>query len=161
MEANPLFGVFLHAVGGLAAGSFYLPFKKVRGWSWETYWLVGGTFSWILAPLVAAFLLNPNLIEILGNIPPPVLLKTYLFGVLWGIGGLTFGLTMRYLGLSLGYALALGLCAIFGTLLPPIVQGELAALAAKSSGMTILLGVLVCLLGIGLSGWAGALKESE
>ena len=161
MEANPLLGVILHAVGGLAAGSFYLPFKKVRGWSWETYWLVGGVFSWIFAPLIAAYFLIPDLFPILTHSPPSALLRTYAFGVLWGIGGLTFGLTMRYLGLSLGYALALGLCATFGTLLPPLAEGALPDLLAKSSGLAILLGVGVCLLGIGLSGWAGMLKESE
>jgi len=161
VDANPFFGVILHAIGGLAAGSFYLPFKKVRGWSWETYWLVGGVFSWIFAPLFAAYFLSPNLFEIIGSAPAPVLLKTYGLGVLWGIGGLTFGLTMRYLGLSLGYALALGLCATFGTLLPPIAQGGFADLIVKSSGIAILSGVAVCLSGIGLSGWAGVLKENE
>lgn len=156
-----MLGVILHAIGGLAAGSFYLPFKKVRGWSWETYWLVGGVFSWMITPFLVASYLVPNLVEILTSSPKAVLLNTYLFGVLWGIGGLTFGLTMRYLGLSLGYALALGLCAAFGTLLPPFAEGKAADLILKSSGFTILLGVLVCLSGIGLSGWAGVLKEGE
>ncbi|NUN98485.1 MAG: L-rhamnose/proton symporter RhaT [Candidatus Omnitrophica bacterium] len=161
MEANPMLGVFLHAVGGLAAGSFYLPFKKVRGWSWETYWAVGGVFSWIIAPLVAASLLNPRLFEILSSAPAAALFNTYLFGVLWGVGGLTFGLTMRYLGLSLGYALALGLCATFGTLLPPLFEGTLGVLLTQASGWAILLGVCVCIAGIGVSGWAGVLKERE
>lgn len=161
MEANPFLGVILHAIGGLAAGSFYLPYKRVRGWSWETYWLVGGIFSWIITPIAAAWLLVPNLFEVLSGAPGEALLKTYVLGVLWGAGGLTFGLTMRYLGLSLGYALALGLCATFGTLLPPVVNGEIAALVRSSSGFIILFGVLICLFGIGLSGRAGVLKEKE
>jgi hypothetical protein len=118
MHAQPFLGVLLHALGGLAAGSFYLPYKKVRGWAWELYWLVGGVFSWIIAPWIAAAFTSPRLFEILRGAPAKSLLATYLLGVLWGVGGLTFGLSMRYLGLSLGYALALGFCAVFGTFRP-------------------------------------------
>jgi len=161
METNPFLGVFLHALGGLAAGSFYLPFKQVKGWSWEVYWIIGGVFSWIVAPLLVASILNPNLFRIISNAPPSAFWATFGFGVLWGIGGLTFGLTVRYLGLSLGYALALGLCALFGTMIPPIVDGSLPALAASFSGLTILAGIGICAVGIALSGMAGGVKEKE
>ncbi|MCB9769728.1 MAG: L-rhamnose/proton symporter RhaT [Candidatus Omnitrophica bacterium] len=161
MEPNPFLGVFLHAVGGLAAGSFYLPFKKVKGWSWEVYWIIGGVFSWIVTPMAVAYSLNPRLFEIIANAPSRALLGTFGFGVLWGIGGLTFGLTVRYLGLSLGYALALGLCAAFGTLIPPLADGTLPGLFQDASGLTILSGVGVCLFGIALSGRAGMVKEKE
>lgn len=158
---NPFLGVFFHGVGGLAAGSFYLPFKGVKGWAWESYWLVGGVFSWIIAPLAVAFALNPRLLDIYRAAPWSAIESTYLFGVLWGIGGLTFGLTMRYLGLSLGYAMALGFCAAFGTVIPPIFDGSFPELIGKASGLTVLAGVLVCLSGIGVSGFAGILKERE
>ncbi len=154
-------GVFLHAVGGFAAGSFYIPFKKVRGWAWESYWFVGGVFSWIVAPLVIGYLTVPGLLSLLKNIEPACLFWTYLFGVLWGIGGLTFGLSMRYLGMSLGYAIALGFCAAFGTIIPPIFDGTFTDLLATTSGRVILAGVFVCLLGIAVCGWAGMCKERE
>jgi L-rhamnose-H+ transport protein len=161
MTPNPFLGVFLHALGGLAAGSFYLPFRKVRGWSWESYWLVGGVFSWIITPLVMALLISPQLFPILASSPIKTLFWTYCFGVLWGFGGLTFGLSMRYLGISLGYALALGLCAFFGTLIPPIFNGQMGGLVASLSGGVILAGLAVCLGGIAFCGRAGFLKEQE
>ncbi len=161
MTANPLLGVLLHAIGGLAAASFYLPYKRVRGWAWESYWLVGGFFSWVIAPVSVALVLNPDLLGVLTAAPSKALFWTYLFGVLWGIGGLTFGLTMRYLGLSLGYALALGFCATFGTVIPPIFFGEFVGLLSALSGQVVLGGVGVCLAGIAVCGLAGARKESE
>lgn len=165
MEANPFFGVFLHAVGGLAAGSFYIPFKKVKNWSWESYWLVGGVFSWIIAPWVIALCTVQDVLGVLSEAPAGSLLLSYSFGVLWGIGGLTFGLSMRYLGMSLGYALALGFCAAFGTLIPPmlpsLLQGQVPEMLQDASGLTILLGVFVCLAGITVCGRAGVMKERE
>ena len=159
MTANPFLGIFLHALGGLAAGSFYLPFKKVRKWSWESYWLVGGLFSWIIAPWVVGAIQVPDLLGVLTAAPQEALGWCFFFGMLWGVGGLTFGLTMRYLGLSLGYALALGFCAAFGTLIPPIFRGEILDIATRGSGITTLIGVAVCLCGISVCGAAGVAKE--
>jgi L-rhamnose-H+ transport protein len=161
MTANPLVGVLLHAVGGLASASFYLPYRGVKHWAWETYWLVGGAFSWIVAPWAVALVLVPDLFHVLQDAPPDSLFWTYFFGVLWGVGGLTFGLTMRYLGIALGMAMALGYCAVFGTLMPPLFRGEMGGIATSTSGLTILAGVAVCLLGIAISGWAGRRKERD
>ena len=161
MSPDPFLGVILHAIGGLAAASFYIPYKRVAKWEWETYWLAGGFFSWILAPWVAALVFVPETLRILAATPLETLFWTWLFGVLWGIGGLTFGLTMRYLGIALGYAIALGLCAAFGTLVPPLFRGELLAIVGSSSGRVVLLGVGVCLAGIAISGQAGLRKERE
>ncbi len=152
-------GVFLHAVGGAAAGSFYLPLNKVRGWSWESAWLINGLFSWILAPLIVASLTVPHLFEVISSSSTADLGLTWLFGLMWGIGGLTFGLSVRYLGLSLGYAVALGFCATFGTLIPSIHDGSFAKLVSTASGWVVLSGIVVCLFGIGLCGYAGHLKE--
>jgi L-rhamnose-H+ transport protein len=158
---NPFLGVGLHAVGGAAAGSFYVPFKRVRDWAWESYWLIAGVFAWVLAPAIGATLTVPATWHILSSAPHSALLWMYLFGVLWGIGGLTFGLTMRYLGLSLGYAVALGFCATFGTLVPPIVGGKIAGMASTTSGLIVLCGVAVCVAGIAVCARAGVRKESE
>ncbi len=154
-----LWGVVLHALGGFASGSFYLPYKKVQGWAWESYWLVGGLFSWVAAPLLLGSLTVPNLFEVLKQASTETVLWTYFWGVLWGFGGLTFGLAMRYLGLSLGMAVTLGLCAVFGTLVPPIWQGEFGKLVSTTSGRVIMLGLAVCVLGISICGVAGIMKE--
>jgi L-rhamnose-H+ transport protein len=162
MTPNPLLGVLFHWMGGLASASFYVPYRGVRGWAWETYWLVGGVFSWLVAPFLIASLLVHDLAAILRETPLSTVFWCYLFGVLWGFGGLTFGLTMRYLGMSLGMAVALGYCAAFGTLMPPLVRGEFASkILGTSSGVLILIGVGICVCGIGVAGLAGISKERE
>lgn len=167
---NPFLGVFFHWLGGLASGSFYVPYKGVRNWSWETYWLVGGVFSWILCPILLASTMTSDLWGVLRQQPWSTLGWTYLFGALWGFGGLTFGLTMRYLGMSLGMGVALGYCAAFGTLIPPVfkaffptipVAESIVQIAATTSGRITLLGVLVCLIGIAVAAYAGLTKERE
>jgi L-rhamnose-H+ transport protein len=148
-------------MGGLASASFYVPFRKVRGWSWETFWLAGGVMSWIIAPWFFAGVLTKDLVSVLQGTSPSTLFWTFIFGVLWGVGGLTFGLTMRYLGMSLGMAVAMGNNAVFGTLLPPIFHGQFGQLLAQRSGVVTLIGLAVCVLGILFAGAAGLSKEGE
>jgi L-rhamnose-H+ transport protein len=161
-NSNPFLGLCFHWLGGLASGSFYVPFRGVRRWSWETFWLVGGIFSWIIAPVVGAFCNTRDVLAVLSETPGSTLFWTYFFGAMWGFGGLTFGLTMRYLGMSLGMAVALGYCAVFGTLIPPIFHGVfVSGVLGTASGRIILAGVGVCVLGIVIAGFAGKTKESE
>lgn len=170
MSANPFLGVFFHWLGGLASGSFYVPYKGVKKWAWETYWLVGGFFSWIICPWILALLLTKDLFGVLHQQSFNTLWWTYFFGAMWGFGGLTFGLTMRYLGMSLGMGVALGYCAAFGTLLPPVfklisptipVAENILQIASTRPGQVTLAGVAVCLLGIGIAALAGLTKERE
>ena len=161
MGANPLLGVVFHWLGGLASASCYLPFRGIRRWSWETYWLLQGVFSWILAPILIAFVLVPDLFVILQSAPVSSIFFSYFWGCMWGFGALTFGLSIRYLGIALGYPIALGLCTVFGTLMPPIFQGEIGTIAHQTSGQFILLGIGICVLGIVFSGLAGRSKEQE
>lgn len=164
-----ILGVIFHFIGGFASGSFYMPFKKVRNWSWESYWIVGGIFSWFLVPPLAAFLTVPHFVEIIRSAASSTISWTYFMGVLWGIGGLTYGLGVRYLGMSLGNSVVLGFCSAFGALLPPIYYdlypqpGKItfSHMMANTGGQLVLVGVVVCLLGIFLCGRAGMLKENE
>jgi len=170
MGANPFLGVFLHWLGGLASGSFYVPYRGVKKWSWETYWLVGGFFSWIICPWLIAALMTHDLLTVIRQQSASTLWWTYFFGLLWGFGGLTFGLTMRYLGMSLGMGVALGYCAAFGTLVPPIfkalmpdlpVGSSIVEIVKSTSGQVTLAGVGICLVGIGIAALAGFTKERE
>lgn len=161
MSNNPALGVLLHAIGGLAAGSFYAPLKKVQRWSWESYWLVMGLAAWLVVPWSVALLTTPDLFKVLAASPAKVWTLCVLFGLMWGVGNLTFGLSVRYLGMALGYSIALGFCMVFGTLVPPVMAGELGTILATTSGIIILCGVVCCLFGIGLCGWAGLSKERE
>ena len=162
MTPNPVLGVFFHWLGGLAAASFYVPYRNVKRWSWETYWLIGGIFSWILVPWTLGLLMTRDLAAVLRETSAVHLFWPFFYGVLWGFGGLTFGLTMRYLGMSLGMAVALGYCAAFGTLMPPLFSGEFfTKVLGTQSGIVILVGVAACLVGIGFAGAAGVSKEGE
>ena len=162
MTANPFRGVVFHWLGGLASGSFYVPYRGVKKWAWEVYWLVGGFFSWIIAPWALASLKTNHLWEVIRSAPTSSLAWAYFWGAMWGLGGLTFGLTMRYLGMSLGMGVALGYCAAFGTLMPPIFHGDFVPkVLHTTSGQVILIGVMVCLLGIAVAGMAGMSKERE
>src|SRR5205807_7329948 len=126
-----------------------------------TYWLTGGFFAWIICPWTLAFLMTRDLPGVLRHQATSTLWWTYFFGLLWGFGGLTFGLTMRYLGMSLGMGVALGYCAAFGTLVPPIFKGQFSSILHSTSGQVILAGVAVCLFGIGISALAGLRKDRE
>jgi L-rhamnose-H+ transport protein len=161
MNITLLAGVLLIILGGFANGSFYIPFKRVRNWAWEVFWLVGGVFSWIIAPWVVSFLTVPNLLELFNEAPVIDLMWPFLFGILWGVGSLTFGLSMRYLGVALGLTIALGLTAAFGALIPPVFKGEFGAMIATVSGKVTVIGVLVCLMGIAITGIAGMRKDKE
>lgn len=164
-----ILGVFFHFIGGFASGSFYIPFKKVRNWAWESYWIVGGFFSWLIVPFLAAWITIPDFLSIIRATDGATLFWTYFMGILWGIGGLTFGLTMRYLGLSLGMSVALGYTSAFGALIPPIYRDLFTSETAHTfssmlhhiSGQLVLAGVAVCLLGIAICGKAGMMKENE
>ncbi|MEO9968169.1 MAG: L-rhamnose/proton symporter RhaT [Reichenbachiella sp.] len=156
-----ILGVIFHAIGGFGAGSFYIPFKQVKSWSWESSWFILGLSAWLVVPLVTAWFTIPDLWQVLTTADASVRGWTYFFGLLWGIGGLTFGLSMRYLGVSLGMTIALGLCTAFGTLIPPIFKGTFTELLQTNSGIITLSGILICLIGIAVVGYAGAQKEKE
>lgn len=164
-----IIGVIYHFIGGAASGSFYMPYTRVKKWSWESMWIIGGLFSWLIVPPVAAWLTIPGFADIIRATGVSTLWWTYLMGVLWGIGGLTYGLGVRYLGMSLGNSVILGLTAAFGALLPSIYY-DLVPHAGKVTftemldnrwGQFVLLGVLICLVGIAICGRAGIMKDKE
>ena len=164
-----ILGVIFHFIGGFASGSFYMPYKKVKRWHWENYWIIGGLFSWLIVPPLAAWLTVPGFAGIVKQASSQTIQYTFLFGLLWGFGGLTYGLGVRYLGMSLGNSVVLGFCSAFGALVPSIyynfhqVEGKTTFhdLLTTPWGRIVLLGVIVCLLGIYICGRAGMMKEKE
>jgi L-rhamnose-H+ transport protein len=164
-----ILGVIFHFIGGFASGSFYMPFKKVKGWAWESYWIIGGVFSWLIVPPLAAWFTLPGFSDIIKNASADSIFYTVLFGILWGIGGLTYGLGVRYLGMSLGNSVVLGFCSAFGALVPSLYYNFFPApgkttfmeLLTSTWGQVVLLGVGMCLTGIYICGRAGVLKERE
>ena len=164
-----LLGVIFHFIGGFASGSFYMPYKKVKGWHWESFWIVGGIFSWFIVPPLAAYLTIPGFADIIKATSGTALGITYLFGVLWGIGGLTYGLGVRYLGVSLGSSIILGLCMVFGALIPSIYydvfpkegKDTFSMLLGSSWGLTVMAGLALCVVGIIICGKAGMMKEKQ
>jgi L-rhamnose-H+ transport protein len=146
-------------VGAASAASFYAPISKVKNWSWETTWAVAGFFSWILLPIGVSLILLPNFGAFYSSIDSGVLLKACLFGAMWGVGNVGYGLTMRYLGMSLGIGVAIGVTLVVGTLIPPLVQGQAAVLFQTKSGLLTMAGVVVALAGVGIVTYAGHQKE--
>lgn len=159
-------GLFIIAIGAFCQSSCYVPINKIRDWSWESYWIVQGVFAWLLLPLLGAWLAVPeghSMCELFNSGNSFNILMTMLFGVLWGVGGLTFGLSMRYLGVALGQSIALGTCAGLGTIMGPVLlniffpeQNALASLTAS-----VIIGVVVTLIGIAVIGVAGSMKASS
>src|SRR5919206_5284387 len=148
-----ILGVIFHFIGGFASGSFYIPYKKVKGWAWESYWIVGGIFSWLIVPPLAAWLTIPGFADIISQTATATLGWTYLMGLLWGIGGLTYGLGVRYLGVSLGSTIILGLCMVFGSLIPSIYyqispaagKDTISVIASSKWGLFVLAGLVICI----------------
>jgi L-rhamnose-H+ transport protein len=164
-----IFGILYHFIGGFASGSFYMPYKNVKKWNWESFWIVGGLFSWLIVPPIAASLTLPGYAGLIGSASGTTLFYTALFGVLWGFGGLTYGLGVRYLGMSLGNSVVLGFCSAFGSLLPSVyyqlfpAEGKttIGDLFTTTWGQIVLIGVILCLVGIYICGKAGMMKEKE
>ncbi len=154
-------GIGWHMVGAAAAASFYAPIEKVRKWSWETTWAVAGFFSWIVLPVAVSLLLLPSFHNFYASLPAGVVWRVVLFGAMWGVGSVSYGLTMRYLGMSLGIGVAIGVTLVVGTIVPPLMHGQYAALFLSRSGAWNMAGVVVAILGIAIVSYAGHLKERE
>lgn len=159
-------GLLIIAIGAFCQSSCYVPINKIKNWSWESYWLVQGFFAWLLFPYLGALLAVPegrSLAELFGSADGFNVFMTILFGVLWGVGGLTFGLSMRYLGVALGQSIALGTCAGLGTVMGPVLLNVFFPEADALSQLTasVLIGVVVTLTGIAIIGVAGSMKSAS
>jgi L-rhamnose-H+ transport protein len=158
---NAFLGVGLHAIGAFFAATCYTPQKRVKRWSWQTYWLTQAAFCWFLLPILGAILTIPELGAVLREAPRDAMLKSFLLGAAYGIGGTAFGVSIRYIGFSLTYAIAVGLSSVLGTLIPPIVHGTLAATLGKTGSGWIEAGIVAGAIGIAFTGFAGRLKEKD
>lgn len=156
---NIFAGLVLIAAGAFTSGSFATPFTGIKRWKWETYWLIFSFGAYIIFPLVACLIFAPGFPDVFKELPRPLLLKVFILGAVYGIGNLSFGLSLRYLGISLGYALSLGLMLAIGTLVPPLIDGRLTEMIDSSGGNILIAGVAVACVGIALTGWAGFLKD--
>src|SRR5579859_7963230 len=154
-------GIGWHMVGAGMAASFYAPIEKVKKWSWETTWAVAGLFSWILLPIGVSLILLPDFRGFYAAQPGHLLLEVALFGAMWGVGNVSYGLTMRHLGMALGIGVAIGVVLVVGTLVPPIMDGKAAMLIHTRGGRFTLAGIFVALIGIAIVSWAGHKKEIQ
>lgn len=167
MQTNPILGILFHGVGAASASSCYTPQKKTTLWAWEVYWIATATFAWLILPIAGAFLTIPNYLEVVKAVPLTTMLKSFGLGLLYGVGGLTFGLGIRYIGFSLNYAIAIGLSAALGTLLPLVwtpnegFVWELVGAFSSGPGLIVLAGIIISLLGILICGVAGTLREKS
>jgi L-rhamnose-H+ transport protein len=154
-------GIGWHLLGASCAASFYAPIEKVRRWSWETTWAVAGLFSWILLPIGVSLFLLPDFQGFYASMGTHLLLKVALFGAMWGVGNVSYGLTMRHLGMSLGIGVAIGITLVVGTLIPPLLHGQAAMLFTTRGGQFTMAGVIVALIGVATVSYAGHQKERQ
>lgn len=157
---NTLIGLLIIAVGSMGQSSSYVPINKVKSWSWESFWLIQGVFAWLVFPYLGALLAVPENYTFISlfSVDDIAIWKAFIFGALWGIGGLTFGLSMRYLGVALGQSIALGTCSAFGTLIPALMGGTD---LLHGEGLILLIGVSIAIAGIAVIGYAGSLRAKD
>jgi L-rhamnose-H+ transport protein len=161
MNLSIVAGIGWHLLGAACAASFYAPIQKVKRWSWETTWAIAGFFSWILLPIGVSLYLLPDFHGFYAAMGPHLLLKVALFGAMWGVGNVSYGLTMRHLGMSLGIGIAIGVTLVVGTLIPPLLHGQAAMLFETKGGLFTIAGVLVALIGVATVSYAGHQKEVQ
>ncbi len=159
--ANPILGTLIHAVGGIAASTCYVPFQKVKKWSWDSYWLVQASFAWFIFPFLIGFLTVPNLLDVFSDASGKVLFNATLLGAIYGFGGMCFGFAIRHIGYSLTYTISIGISAILGTIVPLILEGTLLKKFNDPGGNIIFLGMFIALIGIVICGIAGYRKEKD
>jgi L-rhamnose-H+ transport protein len=158
---NPLLGTAFHSVGACFAALCYTPQKRVNGWSWQSYWLVQAAFCWFLLPILGAWLTIPELGAVLREAPRGAMLGAFVLGAVYGIGGTAFGVSIRYIGFSLTYAIAIGLSTVLGTLVPPLVKGTFGSTLSKPGASWVIGGIVIGMIGIAFTGAAGRMKERD
>jgi L-rhamnose-H+ transport protein len=161
ITANPIIGTGLHAIGGIAASSCYLPSTQTRKWSWGTFWLVQALFAWILMPLLVGWLTVPHFFTILAEAPSKPFWMAFILGAVYGFGGMSFGKAINHIGYSLTYTMAIGISAVLGTILPLMIFGGIDSFFSKPGGGIVLIGMILSVLGVVLCGWAGFKKEKD
>lgn len=154
-------GILFHATGATSASLCYTPQKKTVAWSWQSYWLAQALFCWLLLPLIGAWITIPHVLEVLREAPKVAMYKSFILGAAYGVGGTAFGLAIRYVGFSLTYAISVGISCVVGTLLPPLVHGELTRILNKTGSGWVMLGIAMGAAGIAVCGLAGRLKEKD
>ena len=155
------FGILFHAIGASSAALCYTPERKVKGWSWQTYWLAQAAVCWLILPVIVAMITIPSLSTVLSEAPRSAMLNAFLLGMAYGVGGTAFGMAIKYIGFSLTYAISVGISCVLGTLLPPIMNGTMGSVVNGNGGLWIITGVFLGTLGIAFCGIAGRYKEKD
>lgn len=158
---NPILGTFLHAVGGASASSCYLPFQKVKRWSWGTFWLVQSLVAWLLMPLIIGILTVPGFFDILSKAPSTAIWSAFLLGAVYGFGGMSFGFAIRNIGYSLTYTIGIGISAILGTMTPLLLKGQVVEYFSRTGSGIVAAGMMLSVVGVAMCGWAGFRKEHD
>lgn len=161
MNVDLLSGIALIAVGAFASGSFSMPFEKVEGWKWENHWLIYSLFAYVVVPLLSCLVFCPDFLSVLSVCPPGLLGRIFLLGVLYGICNLTFGLSLKYLGVSLGFIISLGLMMVLGTVIPPVLDGRIAGMFGGAGGVMLVWGLSIGIIGVLVSAYAGYKKDTQ
>src|SRR5512136_2299501 len=161
MSTSILLGILIIAIGAFSSGSFSIPFDKVTKWKWENSWLTFSFFAYLIVPLIICLIVAPHFMEIYKKIASGNLLLIFILGAAYGLANLTFGLSLRYLGVALGFCISLGLMMVIGTLLPPLIDGRMSRMFEGNGGILLISGLVVSCIGIGITAYAGILKSRK
>ncbi|NJK85341.1 MAG: hypothetical protein HC906_04605 [Bacteroidales bacterium] len=161
MGSSIIPGILLIASGAFISGSFTIPFGKIKKWQWESLWMVYSLGAYIIFPVISSMVFVPDIVSIIRSTSFSTILIIFFLGAVYGIGNLSFGLSLRYLGLTLGYALSLGLMMALGTLIPPLLNGKLKILMQNAGGSILIKGILVACIGVAVSAWSGILEDKS
>lgn len=151
-----LIGIILVIVATFFQGSFGLGMKYMNPLKWEAWWLVHAVVAMILIPTVWAYIVTPDLFTVISQASTDTILYAMLFGAMWGVGGILFGKSVPYIGMSLTYGIVLGLCAAAGSLIPFFSNSspEMMASLPKVIG-----GVVLLVIGVAFAAYAGIIKD--
>lgn len=161
VNPNPIIGTGLHAIGGISAASCYTPFEKIKSWSWNTFWLIQAIFAWLIMPMIIGLITVPDFFGVLRDSPPEVIRGAFILGAVYGFGGMSFGFSIRYIGFSMTYTIAIGISAVFGTLVPLIINGTMIEYFTRPGSNIVIVGMIMSIVGVGLTGLAGFRKERD
>lgn len=151
---NAFLPVLLVVLASFFQGTFGLGMKKVAPLAWEAWWLVYAAVAMVAMPWIWALLTVPDLGGAVARAGGGPVMLGALFGFLWGVGGILFGLSVSYVGISLTYGIVMGLAGSIGSLVPLLQAGE------HHRGVPyVLAGVGLMMIGVAVVAWAGVRRD--
>jgi len=152
-------GLIAMLVSGFFNSAFPLPLKYAKKWKWENTWLLFSILTFWVLPLAVASFFNPGLCETFAGTPWSVFVPAAIFGFIWGIAQVTFGLSFPLVGMAMSFAIVVGLCGVLGSFIPMAVFHRDQLLGVR--GAALLVSTLILIVGLRLYTKAARQREAD